>query len=71
MGSGLSIGYLNSTVWLMLLTGGFILLYDVFQYEKKGLIAEKKTARFLGWFNVVVGIGIWIGHWLFRQLLPF
>jgi len=55
----------------MLLTGGFILLYDVFQYEKKGLIAEKKTARFLGWFNVVVGIGIWIGHWLFRQLLPF
>ncbi|NOU92110.1 hypothetical protein GC093_02520 [Paenibacillus sp. LMG 31456] len=64
-----SIGYINFTVLLMLLTGGAILWIDVKEYNKTGMKREKRAARFLGWFNIVAGSGAFIVNWVYQKML--
>jgi uncharacterized membrane protein len=67
MVAGFSIGYVNFTIILLLITGGLMLRFDVMGYELKNLKKEKKTARILGWINVVLGAAIFIGNWIFQK----
>jgi uncharacterized membrane protein len=66
MSSGYSIGYINFTIFLLLMTGGLILRFDVKSYEFMNLKKEKKMARILGWLNVVLGVAIFIGNWIYQ-----
>ncbi|UUZ79366.1 hypothetical protein LJK88_29905 [Paenibacillus sp. P26] len=67
MASGFSIGYLNFTAFLLLLSGIGMLRLDVKSYEKAKMEKERKTARFLGWFNIALGIVVYIGDWIYRN----
>ncbi|WP_282941230.1 CLC_0170 family protein [Paenibacillus sp. RC67] len=48
--------YLTYSVPLLLITGLFILLIDSKGYEMESWIKEMKTARVLGWINVILGV---------------
>ncbi|KIL40812.1 hypothetical protein SD70_11290 [Gordoniibacillus kamchatkensis] len=68
MGAGLTIGYVNFTVMLFLLAGTAILRIDVKAYEAAGMNKEKKAARFLGWFNIGLGLVTLIGNLIVKGL---
>ncbi|MCR8634741.1 CLC_0170 family protein [Paenibacillus radicis (ex Xue et al. 2023)] len=63
-----SIGYANFTVLLMLLTGVFILWIDVKGYNRTGMKREQRTARFLGWFNIIAGLGTFIVNLFYQSM---
>jgi predicted MFS family arabinose efflux permease len=63
-----SIGYLNFTVLLMLLAGGWLIRFDVKSYERSGLEKESKASRFLGWFYLVVGVCLFAGNWIIQRV---
>ncbi|QTH41229.1 hypothetical protein J4772_27310 [Cohnella sp. LGH] len=65
-GYGGSLGYI---VPLCILTGLFILRWEIVMYQKLKLKREKKFAKALGWINVVAGVGLYIGNWFFTRLL--
>lgn len=67
MASGFSIGYMNFTGLLLLLTGSLILAIDMRGYRRKGMNKERKAAQFMGWFNIVAGIGAYVGNWVYQQ----
>lgn len=67
MVSDLAIGYMNYIIVLMLLTGGLILWFDARNYETSGMFKEKKSAQFMGWTNIVLGILLFIGNWVYKS----
>lgn len=69
MASGFSIGYVHFTIFLLWLTGVLMLRFDVKGYDMEKLTKEKKTTRFLGWFNVYLGIVLTIGNWVYSKFL--
>ncbi|XID90605.1 CLC_0170 family protein [Paenibacillaceae bacterium WGS1546] len=66
MMSGGYTGALDYIVPLSIITGAIILRWEVKGYRKSGLRKEKNISRFLGWVNVLVGLGLYvldrIGH---------
>ncbi|WP_248924373.1 CLC_0170 family protein [Paenibacillus hamazuiensis] len=69
MQTGFTIGYMNFTVILFLLTGGALLWFDVQGYRHKGMNKEEKAARFLGWINIAMGGIGYVGYWIYGMLL--
>ncbi|WP_274648912.1 CLC_0170 family protein [Paenibacillus humicola] len=64
---GGGIGYIGFIVTLMLITGILTLRIDTKRYEVSGMKREQKAARIVGWFNVVIAIGIYIGNWVIHK----
>ncbi|WP_028547638.1 CLC_0170 family protein [Paenibacillus sp. UNC451MF] len=58
--------YLTYAVPLLLITGLFILFIDVKGYEMESWISESKTARLLGWINVILGLLLIGVNWWFQ-----
>jgi len=65
-GYGGTLGYI---VPLCILAGLFILRWEVVMYQKAKLKIEKKFAKALGWINVIAGVGLYIGNWIFTRLV--
>jgi hypothetical protein len=64
------VGYLNYIIVLFLATGAFGLLIDLKHYSKeKGMEKERKVALFSGWMNVVLGVLMMIGSWLYKRYI--
>lgn len=61
------IGYLNYVLVLLIVTGILILFFDVKGYNMAHMKKEEKTARYLGWFNVSVGILMFTGNWAYQM----
>jgi len=59
-----SFGYI---IPLCLLTGLFILRWDVKGYETSSMGKEKKVAGIVGWINVWCGILLFVGNWIFNR----
>ncbi|MCZ8513022.1 hypothetical protein O9H85_11430 [Paenibacillus filicis] len=68
MSTGFSIGYMNFTILLLLLSGICMLSLDVKTYERAHLKKEKKTARILAWFNISLSAVAFIGNLIFRNM---
>lgn len=68
MSSGFSIGYMNFTIVLLLLSGICMLWLDVKTYERAHLKKEKRTARILAWFNISLSVVILIGNMIFHNM---
>jgi hypothetical protein len=62
----MSIGYVNFTVLLMMISAMLLFVFDVREYKKKKMKKEERFARFFGWFNVVAGIGAYIINWIYQ-----
>ncbi|HZG54863.1 CLC_0170 family protein [Paenibacillus sp.] len=58
-------GYLLYVILLFLVSGAAILLSDARNYKEQDMRREGKYAFFLGWLNVLAGLGIWAGGWAF------
>ncbi|WP_169081468.1 CLC_0170 family protein [Paenibacillus sp. PL91] len=56
IGEGYTISYLNYAIFLWIISGLLILLIDVKQFKLVGLSKEHKVSRFIGWFNLIIGI---------------
>lgn len=67
--SGMSIGYVQFTILLLLMTGGAILRFDVKSYSLNQQVKETKAARFMGWFNISLGGVVFIGNWIYKTFL--
>lgn len=52
---------------LLVLAGLFVLFVDVKEYRKNKQGKEKKVAKFLGWFNVIAGVIVFISNWVYHQ----
>ncbi|WP_201318649.1 CLC_0170 family protein [Paenibacillus sp. EPM92] len=68
MATGLAIGYENFTIFLLLLSGWFILQFDVKGYAQAKMWKEHKVAQILGWFNLILGVSILAGHWIYERV---
>ncbi|MBO7748609.1 hypothetical protein I8J29_30975 [Paenibacillus sp. MWE-103] len=42
------------------MTGFILVRFDAAGYKKKNMPAEQKLSRFLGWTNVVLGVGMYV-----------
>ena len=62
-------GYFLYVVALFILTGLVCLLVDTRLLRRLRMPREGKYAFFLGWINIALGIGAWVGNWLFSSLL--
>jgi len=67
MGGGGFAGTLGYIVPLCLITGILIIRWEVVGYGRAKMGREKKFARVLGWINVLCGIGLYVGNWLFAK----
>jgi len=61
------IGYLNYTVFLLVVTGILILLFDVKGYKLEKMKKEAKVSKYIGWVNVVLGLAVFISNWVYHQ----
>jgi len=61
------IGYLNYTVSLLIVTGILILFFDVKGYKLENMKKEAKVSKYLGWVNVVLGLAVLIGNWVYHK----
>lgn len=70
MVSGFSIGYLNFTIGLLLLTGCGLVFFAAME-EKEGDASsgkkETRAQRLLGWTNIALGLLTWICNALFSR----
>jgi len=64
---GTYIGYTNFIVFLFLLTGAFALRYDVSIYKKAGMMKEWKGARMAGYTNLVLGVLVFVGYYIYKK----
>ncbi|MEW9673119.1 CLC_0170 family protein [Ammoniphilus sp. 3BR4] len=62
--AGITIGYLQYVIFLLLGTGGLVLYFDVKAYRMSEMKKEQKAARFLGVFNLSLGALIWVSSWV-------
>lgn len=64
IGGGYSVSYLNYGIFLWLFSGLFILVFDVKGNNTAAMNKGKKVSRFLGWFNLSVGMVVFLVKWL-------
>ncbi|MFD1778717.1 CLC_0170 family protein [Fredinandcohnia salidurans] len=62
------IGYLNYVVVLSVMTGVFILMFDVKGYKTKNMQKERKVSTFLGWFNITAGVLAFLVNWAYQHI---
>ncbi|WP_309123391.1 CLC_0170 family protein [Paenibacillus sp.] len=62
-------GYFLYVVFLFLSTGALILTVDAKRYKTSNLRREGKYAFFMGWFNVLAGIALWGGNWVYSTYI--
>lgn len=68
--SGFSIGYLNFTIGLLLLTGCglvFFVAKEGQEGEASSGKKERRAQRLLGWTNIALGLLTWICNSLFSR----
>lgn len=58
-----SIGYV---VPLWIISGIVVLLLEKKGYQRANMNKEKKVAGFLGWFNLSIGVLIYVGNMVLR-----
>ncbi|WP_199617125.1 CLC_0170 family protein [Paenibacillus alkalitolerans] len=63
------IGHFTYIILLFLLTGAGMLAFDVKDYDKQKMHKEKKTARILGWFNIILGAIMLAGNWIIQGMM--
>jgi uncharacterized protein with PQ loop repeat len=59
---GYTTSYLNYAIFLWLLSGILILQIDVKGFKLAGLMKESKVSRFIGWFNIIAAVLLWVGE---------
>jgi hypothetical protein len=59
------VGYLSYIGILLVGTGGLILRFDVPIYRRDRLQKETKVAHSLGWLNLVLGVLVFLGQWVY------
>lgn len=69
MASGFSIGYVNFTVFIMLLVGILNLRIDVKVYRAGNQKREEKTSRFMGWFNIAAAAATYLSYWAYQSFM--
>jgi hypothetical protein len=69
MVSGVTIGYVNFTIFLLVLTGILMLRIDVPGYRMGNEQLELKVSRFMGWFNIVAGLTTLLGNWVYQNIV--
>lgn len=52
--------YDSYMMWVVVLIGLFLILFDGKQLKKLKLMKEAKIANVLGYFYIIVGIGVYI-----------
>ncbi|XEC92900.1 CLC_0170 family protein [Paenibacillus tarimensis] len=60
-------GYHFFLVLQFIVTGMLIIRFDTKRYTISNMHKERRTARFLGWLNVVLGVAIFAANWVYRQ----
>ncbi len=65
--AGGSIGFFIYVIPLLLLTGLILLRVDVKKYSMVGMQKEKGVSQFLGWFNIILGLVLFIGNWVLQN----
>lgn len=65
MFTGVVVSYTNFILFLLLLSGWFVLQFDVNRYKKRGMEKEYKTSKWLGWINLVMGTLGLVGNWFY------
>ncbi|WP_135556691.1 CLC_0170 family protein [Paenibacillus cymbidii] len=58
--------YFNYAVPLWLVAG-CLLLIESKGYERDDMPREMKLAQLLGWFNITLGVLLFIGNWAFKK----
>lgn len=64
--------FMRSLMLLFLLSGALILLIDAKTYIMAKMKFERKTARVLGWVNLILGVAVLVidqifSHWWLRS----
>ncbi|SFE80752.1 CLC_0170 family protein [Alteribacillus iranensis] len=54
-------------VTLLLITGGLVLFFDRRTYRKNNMKKEVAFARVLGWGNILVGVVLYVGNWVYQN----
>jgi hypothetical protein len=65
-GKKMTSGYIDFTILILLITGALSLQIDVKIYALSNQLKEKKAARFMGWFNIALGVAAFIGNWVYN-----
>lgn len=64
------IGYLNYIIWLFIISGVFMVWVDAGHYQSdQGREKERKAAKFSGWLNIVLGVIVLIGSWIYKRYI--
>lgn len=63
------LSYINYLVMYFMVAGVLVLVIDEKIYQKEGQKKEKKVSRVLGWTNIVLGVGGYVGNWLLQRFL--
>ncbi|TLS48321.1 hypothetical protein FE782_31310 [Paenibacillus antri] len=58
-------GYFQYVVFLFLATGALILTIDAKRLKASNMPREGKYAFLLGWLNILAGIAVWGGNWVY------
>ncbi|MFC4812507.1 CLC_0170 family protein [Paenibacillus sp. GCM10023250] len=58
--SGYTISFVSYAAPLLLVTGFILVRFDAAGYKKRNMPTEQKLSRFLGWINVVLGVGMYV-----------
>ncbi|MFC0560182.1 CLC_0170 family protein [Halalkalibacter alkalisediminis] len=62
-------GIFHITIVLFLLSGVIALVLDVEILRRDNLEKEKKLARLFGWLNVILGLLIFVGSWVYNTFV--
>lgn len=61
-------GSIRYVVPIWILSGILILVMDKQIYAAVKMNKEKKVAGFLGWVNIVFGVGIYVANWILVRM---
>ncbi|MBW8349469.1 hypothetical protein K0H71_08435 [Bacillus sp. IITD106] len=59
--------YIFYFIVLLIGTGIFILMIDVKTFKKIQMKKEKMFALFLGWTNILAGVFLYLGYWVYQN----
>jgi hypothetical protein len=69
MVTGVTIGYVNFTIFLLILTGILMLRIDVPGYRMGNEQLELKVSRIMGWFNISAGLITLLGNYVYQNIV--
>ena len=61
--------FLHYTVMLFIVTGALLLAVEAKIYKKAQLRKETISALFAGWLQIVLGLAIYLGAWIYTRWL--